>query len=223
MNILNTTFKTTLITAALSVSVGTALADGQSGSVHLAQAQTNQGAPSDRTGATPASGVAGSDARGAKEQSGASGNAGTSGSDSGQSGTSGASANDKSRGGQAAKADGLPPGHPPVYMIIPLDVANRDNAMRQGCWARIYDGENFKGDALTLVGPVALSDLQGPFGLNWDDRVKSIETGKKAKVMVYDNEDFRDPVTTFKPGQKVADVSKRTGFFDEFASIRIDC
>jgi hypothetical protein len=111
----------------------------------------------------------------------------------------------------------------PLFVLIPVELAGKDATMKSGCWAKVYDGENFTGDNLTVVGPVSLSDMSGPFGLNWDDKVNSIETGPKATVTVFDNEGFRDQVAQFKPSQKVADVSKKLGFFDEFASIRVAC
>lgn len=113
----------------------------------------------------------------------------------------------------------------PVYLLVPVDVASNDNALKNGCWARIYSRENYAGDSLTIVGPSTLADMDrsGLFGLNWDDRVSSIELGPKATMTVYDNENFRDLVGQFKPGQRVPDIDKRTGFFDEFSSVRLDC
>lgn len=97
--------------------------------------------------------------------------------------------------------------------------------MKNGCLVKLYSRENYGGDMLTLVGPSLLADMDnaGFFGLNWDDRGDSVELGPRASMTVYDNEQFRDQVAQFKPGQRVADVSKRVGLFDEFASLRIDC
>lgn len=112
---------------------------------------------------------------------------------------------------------------PYVFMLVPADVAAKQSATKGGCWAKIYDGENYMGDTLTLNGPISLADMTGPFGLNWDDRVNSIEVGSKATLTVFDNEAFRDQVAQFKSGQKVPDISKKLGFFDEFASVRLTC
>ena len=110
-----------------------------------------------------------------------------------------------------------------VFMLVPIAVASKENSMKSGCWARIYSGTNYSGDTLTLTGPVSLADMSGPFGLNWDDKVDSLEMGPKATLTVFDNEGFRDQVGMFKPGQKVPDINKRLGFFDEFASVRLSC
>lgn len=112
---------------------------------------------------------------------------------------------------------------PHVFVLIPADMAAKETSAKRGCWAKIYDRENYMGDSLTLTGPISLADMAGPFGLNWDDRVNSIEIGPKATLTVFDNEGFRDQVGQFKSGQKVPDISKKLGFFDEFASVRMTC
>lgn len=110
-----------------------------------------------------------------------------------------------------------------VLMLVPSAVAAKDNSLKRGCWARIYSGTNYSGDTLTLSGPLSVADMSGPFGLNWDDKVDSIELGPKASLTVYDNEQFKDQIAQFKPGQKVPNISKALGFFDEFASVRLNC
>lgn len=159
----------------------------------------------------PPAGVAGNDQAGNAQAGSGQEQKGT--------GATGGSAGDpaKSQKGGAGKAPEM------VFMLVPIAVAAKDNSMKSGCWARIYSGPNYTGDTLTLTGPVSLADMSGPFGLNWDDKVDSLEMGPKATLTVFDNEGFRDQVGLFKPGQKVADISKRLGFFDEFASVRLSC
>lgn len=141
----------------------------------------------------------------------------------GGAGTGSGAATGKANTGQTSPGRATSPAAAVVYMLVPVDVAMKGSPMLSGCWARIYDRENFSGENLTLAGPISLADMTGPFGINWDDRVKSIETGPAATVTVYDNENYRDLVAQFKPGQRVTDVSKRMGFFDEFASVKVDC
>lgn len=128
------------------------------------------------------------------------------------------SAND-SRSGKAGNA-----ARPPVaYLLVPMAAPEQNQWMKKGCWAKFHDDQNFGGDSLTLMGPVDMPDMTGPFGVDWKGKVSSVETGPKARVLVYDNENYRDLVATFKPGQKSADVSKKMGFFDEFSSLKIAC
>lgn len=147
------------------------------------------------------------------------GQAGNTGKDTGAAATGGNNA------AGAREQAGAAAGQAPVaiYMLVPVDMAARENSMKSGCWARIYSGTNYSGDSLTLAGPHAIADMSGPYGLNWDDRVDSIELGPKATLTVFDNQQFRDQVAQFKPGQKVPDISKKLGFFDEFASVRLSC
>lgn len=146
---------------------------------------------------------------------------------------SSAPANQSGKGADAASAQGktasggqsaLPPGHPEInYLIIPVVAPENQSWKKKGCWAKFYDNQNFSGDNLTLVGPVDMPDMTGPFGINWKGKISSVETGPKARVLVYDNENYKDLVATFKPGQKAGEVSKKMGFFDEFSSLRIAC
>lgn len=127
--------------------------------------------------------------------------------------------------GQAAGGKKVPSGQPQVWLLVPVEASANDSGIRNGCWARIWTRENFTGDALTITGPNNIPDLDQTrlFGLDWDDRVRSVELGAKASMTVFDNENYRDLVTQFKPGQRVPDVSKRTCFFEELASLKIDC
>jgi hypothetical protein len=159
---------------------------------------------------------------------GQSGNSASSG-QSGQGGTASSSAKGGTDSTQKAKDANaqkgtLPPGHPKVeYMVVPIAAPENNAWKKKGCWAKFHDTENFSGDVLTLIGPVDMANMTGPFGINWKGKISSIETGPAARVLVYDNEDFNDLVSTFKPGQRTAQVSKKMGFFDEFSSLKVAC
>lgn len=127
---------------------------------------------------------------------------------------------------QAEKAakPALPPGHPPVsYLLVPLKTPEQDQWMKKGCWAKFYDNEGYAGDMLTLMGPVEMNDMVGPFGIDWEDKISSLQTGPNTTVFVYDNEGLRQLVATFKPDQKVPVVNRKMGFFEEFESLKITC
>lgn len=231
MNTLTKTCKTTLAAAALSMAFSPVLAGSADAGMLLAQAATNQQLPSVGASTDPANiANAPGGASGSGDTSGTSGSSGSAAS-SGQSGQQGTSAQgsgttsaSKGKSGQTASNKGRD-AKAPVYLLVPVETASNDSAMKNGCWAKLYSRDNYGGDMLTLVGPTMLSDMDsaGFFGLNWDDRVESLELGPKATMTVYDNENYRDQVAKFNAGQRVADVSRRTGMFDEFASLRIDC
>lgn len=201
MNKLLKKCKSTMVAGALGLAFAPALAAGDNARLLLAQAETGQ---QQSNGAASSNNAA----DGGAESSGASGAA---------------------QGGQAAsgqgggKQDGT--AKAPIYLLVPVETAANDSAMKNGCWARLYSRDNYSGDMLTLVGPTSLPDMDssGFFGLNWDDRVESLELGPKATMTVYDNENYRDQIAQFKAGQRTANVSRRVGLFDEFASLRLDC
>lgn len=197
MQVIHSHSKKMLLSAVLALAAAVPAASAQSGQEGATSGQSGQTA---RPGATQG-----------QQDRPAAGTASTSGSQ-GRSGTAGASGT----AGTGAST-------PYVFVLLPVELAPKENSTKSGCWAKIYDRENFSGDSLTLAGPVSLADMSGPFGLNWDDKVNSIELGPKASVTVFDNEAFRDQVAQFKPGQRVPDLSRRLGFFDEFASIRMSC
>lgn len=118
----------------------------------------------------------------------------------------------------------LPSGHPPVsYLLVPLKTPEQDQWMKKGCWAKFYDKEGYEGDMLTLLGPMEMNNMIGPFGIDWEDKISSLQTGPNTTVFVYDNEGLRQLVATFKPDQKVPLVNRTMGFFEEFESLKITC
>lgn len=142
----------------------------------------------------------------------------------GQTGTSGTSATaspKKNADFQKEKEQGRTPDA--SYLLVPIMASEQNQWMKKGCWATFYDNQNYSGDKITLMGPVDMPDMTGPFGIDWKGKISSVETGSRARVLVYDNEGYKDLVATFKPGQKSADVNKKMGFFDEFASLKIAC
>ena len=74
-----------------------------------------------------------------------------------------------------------------------------------------------------LSGPLNLPRLVGPFGAHWENKVRSIKTGPKTNVTIYDNRDFRDQNKFLDPGSNIPDMSKQMGFFDDFRSMMLSC
>lgn len=110
----------------------------------------------------------------------------------------------------------------PVIVMVPVQVSN-DLAGNKGCWVKLYNEEGFRGDSLMLVGPINLAQMIGPFGFSWEDKVRSLETGPKANLTIYDNRDFRDQDNFISAGKKVPDMSKKMGFLDNFRSMMLSC
>ncbi|MEO6824068.1 MAG: beta/gamma crystallin domain-containing protein [Nitrosospira sp.] len=110
----------------------------------------------------------------------------------------------------------------PVVVMVPMEVSN-DLAMKKGCWAKLYDKRNYQGDSLLLVGPINLRRMIGPFGVNWENKVRSIETGPKTNLTIFDNRDFRDEDKFIDANVKISDLSRKMGFFDNFRSLMLSC
>ena len=108
-----------------------------------------------------------------------------------------------------------------LLVVLPV-VQVADDKLGNGCWVKFYDGVNYKGANLTLVGPVDLPkmDVPGPAWRDWD----SAMVGSKATVTTYDNEAYRDRTAVLGAGQKLPDLhDKKLGWFDEVKSVRVSC
>ena len=97
---------------------------------------------------------------------------------------------------QAQRGGNAPPGAPAI-VLVPVVVAQTPN-FGDGCWVRLYDGHNYEGSQLTLVGP-------------------------QDTVTVYDNENYGQKVATFAPNQRIADLDERRDFFEDIRSLKIAC
>ena len=110
----------------------------------------------------------------------------------------------------------------PVVVMVPMEASN-DLAMEKGCWAKLYDKKNFQGDSLLLVGPINLARMLGPFGVNWENKVRSIETGPRTNLTIFDDRNFGDEDKFIEPNVKIPDLSRKMGFFDNFRSLMLSC
>jgi hypothetical protein len=121
---------------------------------------------------------------------------------------------------QKASAQGeLPPTHPPVLMLVPVQVYTQ--ASKEGCWVRLYEGKNFQGDFLTVLGPAELPRLERNISIVGFD---SASVGPKARVVAYDEENFQDRSATMNPGQQIADLNdQKLGMFEDIESMRVTC
>jgi hypothetical protein len=146
-------------------------------------------------------------------------------------GSSGSASTDGSRrtasADSSSRAAGSNPANPTPMLMVLVPVAQPTTtqaAMRDGCWARLYTNEKYGGDALTLVGPVDMPTMSGPFGVNWSNQIESVQTGPRTTLTIYDNERYRDRAATIRPNQEVPDLEdEKLGFFEDFRSMKISC
>jgi hypothetical protein len=67
---------------------------------------------------------------------------------------------------------------------------------------------------LTLAGPIDIPSARVGANFAWGPKYDSVIVGPKATLTVYDNQDYQDKTTTFKPGQRVPDLNEKLGFFE---------
>ena len=109
----------------------------------------------------------------------------------------------------------------PVLMLVPVDVS--DTMKNKGCWVRLYDGKDYQGDSFTITGPINLPKMVGPFGFNWDNKVRSLETGPKANLTIFNTWNFQNEDKFIDANSRVPNLSKEMGFFDNFRSMMLSC
>lgn len=108
-----------------------------------------------------------------------------------------------------------------VLVLMPAAQGSSES-LGNGCWVRFYDGENYRGASLTLVGPIDMPkmDVPGPAWREWDSAV----VGPKARVVTYDNENYRDRTATLAAGQHYPKLDdSKLGWFEEIHSARVSC
>ena len=144
----------------------------------------------------------------------------TSGSGSGTVGAQGGKSTDAQKGKSGDGAGGASLAAPAIVLFPPLLIV--DDKFSGGCWARFYGDQNFKGETLTLSGPGDFAHLKTSYAnvlRKWD----SVAIGPKTTLTAYDNDSFTQPVATFKPGQRIADLDDKLGFLENVRSARMAC
>lgn len=110
----------------------------------------------------------------------------------------------------------------PVLMSVPTPQSDR-LAMERGCWVKLYDKNDFNGDSLLLIGPVNLARLIGPFGFDWENKVRSLQTGPNTNLTIFDNRNFKDEDKFVEPNMQIPNLARKMGLFDDFRSMIVSC
>lgn len=113
------------------------------------------------------------------------------------------------------------PAAPSAVLVLLPDAMAQGTRLADGCWVRFFDDKGFKGDTLTLAGPVDLPRMEmGDVWRDWDSAV----VGPKATVRTFDNENFRDRSAVLQAGQSISDLrDRKLGWFEEVKSARVLC
>lgn len=193
-----------------------AATDAARADMERTQSDRTRTAEAERTDASPQRGAATStDTRAANPSSGASSTADTTADRQRQ-----AAAGNQSKAGRDQSGATVPF----ITVLVPVAMETRaDTGLANGCWAKLYGENGFRGDSLTLVGPVDMADMRGPFGVQWDDKVSSIKAGPNATVTIYDDTNYRDKAATVRPREQVQEISEKMGFFEDVESLKVTC
>jgi hypothetical protein len=116
----------------------------------------------------------------------------------------------------AASVSAAPAVAAPARLIV-VPSSRSSERLDEGCWARLYGASQAAGDSVTIVGPIDMPMLRGPFGLEWDDRIGNVEAGPRATVSLFADEEYEDLSTTVAPGRRLASAG------GEYESLRIAC
>jgi hypothetical protein len=95
--------------------------------------------------------------------------------------------------------------------------------VRSGCWATFNDERNFSGDSLTLVGPVDLQSLDRGSARQLRRDIKSLVTGPRATLIVYERQLFSNRSVGFPPDSREPGLVEKLGFGGRIESMHLRC
>lgn len=80
----------------------------------------------------------------------------------------------------------------PVVMVgMVLAATSTAYAKDKDCWGEFFEDSQYGGDSLRLQGPIQLDNLRSVQGKNWEKRISSLKVGSKAKVTVFEHNNFK--------------------------------
>src|SRR5439155_25182562 len=95
--------------------------------------------------------------------------------------------------------------------------------MRAGCWASFYEQPNFNGDSLTLIGPVELQTLDRGSATQLKRDIKSVVTGPRATLVVYQKQMLSARSVGFQPNTREAGLVEALGFGGRIEPLKMTC
>lgn len=114
-------------------------------------------------------------------------------------------------------------GNPTDNQVPVLVLTHPSLATASGCWATLFDDDNYYGRSITLYGEQNLADVDldmKPYVIGGDP--DSVIVGPKATLALYGDEDYEDLDHTFAADSKVPDLDKEP-FWQKIESVRLNC
>ena len=107
--------------------------------------------------------------------------------------------------------------------VVVLPTVGAAEQMRSGCWASFYDERNFSGGSLTLIGPVELQTLDKGSAQQLRRDIKSIVTGPRATLTLYEKQFLSARWVGFTPDSREPGLTEKLGFGGRIESMQLRC
>ena len=107
--------------------------------------------------------------------------------------------------------------------VVVLPTVGAGDAMRAGCWATFYGERGFGGDSLTLIGPVDLQTLDKGSARQLKRDIKSVVTGPRATLTLYEKQAFSARWVGFTPDSREPGLAEKLGFGGRIESMKLTC
>ena len=107
--------------------------------------------------------------------------------------------------------------------VVVLPTSGAAEQMRSGCWASFYGDRNFSGDSLTLIGPVELQTLDKGSAQQLKRDIKSIVTGPRATLTLYEKQFLSARWVGFTPDSREPSLTEKLGFGGRVESMKLSC
>jgi hypothetical protein len=107
--------------------------------------------------------------------------------------------------------------------IVLLPDAGAAEQVTSGCWATFFDERNFGGSSLTLVGPAELGTLDKGASRQLKRDIKSVVTGPRATLVLYQKQFLSARSVGFGPGTREGGLVEKLGFGGRIESMQLRC
>lgn len=107
--------------------------------------------------------------------------------------------------------------------VVVLPTSGAVEQMRSGCWASFYSERNFNGDSLTLIGPAELQTLDKGSARQLKRDIKSVVTGPRATLTLYEKQFLSARWVGFTPDSKEPGLAEKLGFGGRIESMKLSC
>ncbi|WP_150048493.1 beta/gamma crystallin domain-containing protein [Methylomonas rhizoryzae] len=101
-----------------------------------------------------------------------------------------------------------------IVLIGILATSVSSTQAEDGCWADFFSESQYGGDSFRLKGTQSLNNLRNVQGKDWDSRISSLKIGPNARVVLFENLNFK---LTLKEMEKYPELLKSLGLTEKDA------